>query len=145
MTLVELPMADWCCGFGGTFAIKNADTSTAMLADKMTNVIASGTEVCTAGDLSCLMQIGGGLGRIRSGVRTVHLAEIFAATDKIEQYIESFNSRVRDECLNVNIFWSLAHARVVIADWKDDYNYHRRHSALGYQTPASYAAACTRR
>jgi L-lactate dehydrogenase complex protein LldE len=70
MTLVELPMADWCCGFGGTFAIKNADTSTAMLADKMTNVIASGTEVCTAGDLSCLMQIGGGLGRIRSGVRS---------------------------------------------------------------------------
>jgi len=101
MTLVELPMADSCCGFGGTFAIKNADTSTAMLADKMTNVIASGTEVCTAGDSSCLMQIGGGLGRIRSGVRTVHLAEIFAATDKIEQYIESFNSRVRDERLNI--------------------------------------------
>jgi L-lactate dehydrogenase complex protein LldE len=84
MTLVELPMADSCCGFGGTFAIKNADTSTAMLADKMANVIASGTEVCTAGDSSCLMHIGGGLGRIRSGVRTVHLAEILAATDKIE-------------------------------------------------------------
>ena len=84
MTLVELPMADSCCGFGGTFAIKNADTSTAMLADKMTNAIASGAEVCTAGDSSCLMHIGGGLGRIRSGVRTVHLAEILAATDKIE-------------------------------------------------------------
>ena len=84
MRLVELPMADSCCGFGGTFAIKNADTSTAMLADKMTNAIASGAEVCTAGDSSCLMHIGGGLGRIRSGVRTVHLAEILAATDKIE-------------------------------------------------------------
>ena len=84
MTLVELPMADSCCGFGGTFAIKNADTSTAMLADKMTNAIASGAEVCTAGDSSCLMHIGGGLGRIRSGVRTVHLADILAATDKIE-------------------------------------------------------------
>jgi L-lactate dehydrogenase complex protein LldE len=84
MTLVELPMADSCCGFGGTFAIKNADTSTAMLADKMTNAVASGAEVCTAGDSSCLMHIGGGLGRIRSGVRTVHLAEILAATDKIE-------------------------------------------------------------
>ena len=81
MTLVELSMADSCCGFGGTFAIKNADTSTAMLADKMTNVIASGAEVCTAGDSSCLMHIGGGLGRIRSGVRTVHLAEILAATE----------------------------------------------------------------
>jgi L-lactate dehydrogenase complex protein LldE len=79
-----LPMADSCCGFGGTFAIKNADTSTAMLADKMTNAVASGAEVCTAGDSSCLMHIGGGLGRIRSGVRTVHLAEILAATDKIE-------------------------------------------------------------
>lgn len=82
LTLLELPMADSCCGFGGTFAIKNADTSTAMLADKMTNVVATGAEVCTAGDSSCLMHIGGGLGRIRSGVRTVHLAEILAATDQ---------------------------------------------------------------
>jgi L-lactate dehydrogenase complex protein LldE len=83
MTLVELSMADSCCGFGGTFAIKNADTSTAILADKMTNVIASGAEVCTAGDSSCLMHIGGGLARIRSGVRTVHLAEILASADKL--------------------------------------------------------------
>ena len=60
-------------------------------------------------------------------------------------YIESFNGRLRDECLNINIFWSLAHARVTITDWKDEYNHHRRHSALGYQTPASYAAACTHR
>jgi L-lactate dehydrogenase complex protein LldE len=81
MTLVELPAADSCCGFGGTFAIKNSDTSTAMLADKMTNVIASGAEVCSAGDSSCLMHIGGGLSRIRSGVRTVHLAEILASTE----------------------------------------------------------------
>jgi L-lactate dehydrogenase complex protein LldE len=81
LTLVELPMADSCCGFGGTFAIKNADTSTAMLADKMTNVIATGAEVCTAGDSSCLMHIGGGLGRLRSRVRTIHLAEILAATE----------------------------------------------------------------
>jgi len=82
LTLVELPMAESCCGFGGTFAIKNADTSTAMLADKMTNVISSGAEVCSAGDSSCLMHIGGGLSRIRSGVRTVHLAEILAATEE---------------------------------------------------------------
>jgi putative transposase len=60
-------------------------------------------------------------------------------------YVESFNSRVRDECLNINIFWSLAQARVVISDWKEDYNHHRRHSALGYQAPADYAAACTHR
>jgi putative transposase len=60
-------------------------------------------------------------------------------------YVESFNARVREECLNVNIFWSLAHARVVITDWKYDYNHHRRHSALGYQTPACYAATCPHR
>jgi putative transposase len=54
-------------------------------------------------------------------------------------------ARVRDECLNINIFWSLAQARMVITDWKDDYNHRRRHSSLGYQTPAVYAAACTHR
>ncbi len=58
-------------------------------------------------------------------------------------YIESFNSRVRDECLNINMFWSLAQVRVVISDWKADYNHRRRHSALGYQAPAVYAAGRT--
>jgi putative transposase len=57
-------------------------------------------------------------------------------------YVESFNSRIRDECLNINIFWSLAQARVVITDWKQDYSHRRRHSSLGYQAPAVYAAAC---
>jgi transposase InsO family protein len=52
---------------------------------------------------------------------------------------------VRDECLNINIFWSLAQARVVITDWKEEYNEHRRHSALAYKAPARYAAACTHR
>ena len=78
--LVPLPEAEVCCGFGGTFAVKNADTSTAMLADKMRNVLSTGAEVCTAGDSSCLMHIGGGLSRLRTGVKTVHLAEILAAT-----------------------------------------------------------------
>jgi L-lactate dehydrogenase complex protein LldE len=76
--LVELPAADSCCGFGGTFSVKNADTSTAMLADKMSAVLATRAEVVTAGDASCLMHIGGGLSRLRTGVRTVHLAEILA-------------------------------------------------------------------
>lgn len=56
---------------------------------------------------------------------------------------ESFNSRLRDECLNINLFWSLTHARVAIDDWKEEYNHHRPHSSLGYLTPARYAAACT--
>jgi len=77
--LTELPNAESCCGFGGTFALKNADTSTAMLADKMAAVKTTGAEVLTAGDYSCLMHIGGGLSRTRAGVRTMHLAEILAA------------------------------------------------------------------
>ncbi|GAA2574766.1 (Fe-S)-binding protein [Winogradskya consettensis] len=80
--LVDLPAADQCCGFGGTFAVKNADTSTAMLTDKMSHVLETGAEVCTAGDSSCLMHIGGGLSRIDAGVRTVHLAEILASTQE---------------------------------------------------------------
>jgi L-lactate dehydrogenase complex protein LldE len=76
--LVELPQADQCCGFGGTFAVKNAAVSTAMLADKMRHVQSTGAEVLTAGDSSCLMHIGGGMSRLQVGVRTVHLAEILA-------------------------------------------------------------------
>jgi L-lactate dehydrogenase complex protein LldE len=82
LELVELDHAEECCGFGGTFAVKNADTSTAMLTDKMANVLATHAEVCTAGDASCLMHIGGGLSRLRSGTRTVHLAEILASTEE---------------------------------------------------------------
>jgi L-lactate dehydrogenase complex protein LldE len=79
LELVELPDAQVCCGFGGTFAIKNADVSTAMLADKMAGVLATRAEVCAASDSSCLMHIGGGLSRLNTGVRTVHLAEILAS------------------------------------------------------------------
>ncbi len=78
--LVELPQAEECCGFGGTFAIKNADTSMAMLGDKVRHVLDTRAEVCAAADTSCLMQIGGALHRQRAGVRTVHLAEILATT-----------------------------------------------------------------
>jgi L-lactate dehydrogenase complex protein LldE len=84
LDLVELPAAEQCCGFGGTFAVKNADTSTAMLADKMRHVLDTGADVCTAGDSSCLMHIGGGLSRLRTGVKTVHLAEILASTEPNE-------------------------------------------------------------
>ncbi|RIK15836.1 MAG: Fe-S oxidoreductase [Acidobacteria bacterium] len=79
--LVDLPAAQECCGFGGTFAIKNADTSIAMGADKARHVRATGAEVLVAGDNSCLAHIGGVLGRQRAGVRTMHLAEVLAATE----------------------------------------------------------------
>jgi L-lactate dehydrogenase complex protein LldE len=81
--LVELPEAETCCGFGGTFAVKNADTSTAMLSDKVRAVLDTGAEACVAGDSSCLMHIGGGLSRERTGVRAVHLAEILASTASV--------------------------------------------------------------
>jgi L-lactate dehydrogenase complex protein LldE len=95
LDLVELPGAAECCGFGGTFAVKNADTSTAMLADKMTNVLATHAEVCTAGDASCLLHIGGGLSRLRSGTRTVHLAEILASTEDAVRPRQSTRPAVR--------------------------------------------------
>jgi L-lactate dehydrogenase complex protein LldE len=79
MDLVELPEAKECCGFGGTFAVKNADTSAAMLGDKIRRVLDTEAEVCAAGDNSCLMHIGGGLRRLRAGVETVHLAQILAS------------------------------------------------------------------
>jgi L-lactate dehydrogenase complex protein LldE len=80
--LVELPRATQCCGFGGTFAVKNADTSMAMLSDKVRCVLDTSAEVCTSADNSCLMQIGGALHRERTGVRPVHIAEILASTDE---------------------------------------------------------------
>jgi L-lactate dehydrogenase complex protein LldE len=82
LRLTELPEADSCCGFGGTFAVKNSDTSLAMLADKMRAVIDTGAELVTAGDNSCLMHIGGGLSRLRAGARTLHIAEILASTEE---------------------------------------------------------------
>jgi L-lactate dehydrogenase complex protein LldE len=81
LDLRELPEAEQCCGFGGTFAIKNADTSIAMLTDKVRAILDTGAEVCAAGDNSCLMHIGGALARQRAGVRTMHLAEILASTE----------------------------------------------------------------
>ncbi|MFI9345739.1 (Fe-S)-binding protein [Streptomyces sp. NPDC052773] len=81
MELVELPAADQCCGFGGTFALKNADTSVAMATDKVRHVLDTGAQVLCAGDNSCLMHIGGMLSRLRAGVRTLHLAEILASTE----------------------------------------------------------------
>ena len=79
--LVELPNAEECCGFGGTFAVKNADTSMAMLGDKIRCVLETRAEICAMADNSCLMHIGGALHRQRSGVGTIHLAEILASTE----------------------------------------------------------------
>jgi L-lactate dehydrogenase complex protein LldE len=81
--LVELPDAAECCGFGGTFSVKNAGVSAAMLADKLRCIGETGAAVCTAGDNSCLLHIGGGLARLGAPTRTLHLAEIHAATEPV--------------------------------------------------------------
>lgn len=81
LKLVDLPDSEECCGFGGTFAVKNADVSSAMLSDKVRCLLNSGAEICAAVDNSCLMHIGGALSRQRAGMRVLHLAEILASRD----------------------------------------------------------------
>ncbi len=81
LELADLPDAETCCGFGGTFAVKNPDVSAAMCADKVAAIRQSRAEVVCAGDNSCLMHIGGALSRMRTGVRAMHLAEILASGD----------------------------------------------------------------
>lgn len=80
LELVELPDATSCCGFGGTFALKNDAVSSAMLQDKVSSIQSTGAEVVASGDASCLMHIGGGLSRLSVASRPVHLAEILAST-----------------------------------------------------------------
>jgi L-lactate dehydrogenase complex protein LldE len=77
-----LPNVERCCGFGGTFAIKNAAVSGAMLAEKVRDVQNTGAEACTACDNSCLMHIGGALHKQRTGIQTVHIAEILASQER---------------------------------------------------------------
>lgn len=77
-----MPGADECCGFGGTFAVKNPDVSAAMGADKVHNAESTGAEVLCAADNSCLMHIGGTLARLETRMRPVHIAEILAGTEE---------------------------------------------------------------
>ncbi|WP_424346331.1 (Fe-S)-binding protein [Kocuria sp. CH-021] len=77
---VELPDAEECCGFGGTFSFKNPDVSAAMAEEKIGNIVSTGAELCTGGDASCLMHLGGAMNRRGTGAGTVHFAEILAST-----------------------------------------------------------------
>ena len=79
--LVDLPGAETCCGFGGTFSLKNPDVSAAMCSDKVSAVLQTGAQVLCSSDNSCLMHVGGALARQRTGVATMHLAEILASTE----------------------------------------------------------------
>jgi L-lactate dehydrogenase complex protein LldE len=82
LDLADLPDAESCCGFGGTFAVKNSEVSAAICADKVAAIRQSRAEVVCATDNSCLMHIGGALTRQRSGVASKHLAEILASTEE---------------------------------------------------------------
>jgi L-lactate dehydrogenase complex protein LldE len=79
LELVDLPRARECCGFGGTFAIDNDATSSAILADKCDCIGETGADYCCAVDASCLLQIGGGLSRRRAATRPIHLAQVLAS------------------------------------------------------------------
>lgn len=78
--LVEMPNADACCGFGGTFSIKYPEISVAILDRKIEAINRARVDAVVSGDASCLMQIGGRLSRLGSSVRTLHLAEVLATT-----------------------------------------------------------------
>ena len=80
LTVLDLPQKEQCCGFGGTFAVKNPDVSVAILANKDACIVQTGAEFVTALDNSCLMQIYGGLHRAGANIGTLHLAEILAST-----------------------------------------------------------------
>ncbi|MCT9090269.1 (Fe-S)-binding protein [Streptomyces sp. ASQP_92] len=86
LELRELPGAEECCGFGGTFAVKNPDVSTAMGADKVRNAAATGAEVLCGADNSCLMHLGGILHRQDAPMRALHIAEILLST-KAEPHV----------------------------------------------------------
>lgn len=81
ITVLPLVDDDRCCGFGGTFSMKNPDISTAMAGDKARHVADTGAEFLVAGDNLCLLNISGVLGRMNSGVKPIHLVEILAATE----------------------------------------------------------------
>jgi len=81
LELVPLENLDRCCGFGGTFSVKNAEVSSAMLSAKLIDVLTTRAEYCTALDNSCLMHIGGALHRQFAAMRTLHMAQILASTE----------------------------------------------------------------
>ncbi len=83
LDLVPLANLDRCCGFGGTFSVKNGEVSSAMLAAKLQDIVVTGAEFCTALDNSCLMHLGGALHRQFVGMRTIHMAEILASTEAV--------------------------------------------------------------
>jgi L-lactate dehydrogenase complex protein LldE len=82
LELVELPGAEVCCGFGGTFCVKYPAISTKMVDDKAADILATGADLVLAGDLGCLMNIAGRLSRLGSTIEVRHVAEVLAGAIK---------------------------------------------------------------
>ena len=78
MRIAELPGAEVCCGFGGTFCIKYPAISDKMVSDKASDIEATGADTLLAGDLGCLLNMAGKLSRRGSPVRVRHVAEVLA-------------------------------------------------------------------
>ena len=81
LELMPLANLDRCCGFGGTFSVKNAEVSSAMLSTKLVDVLSTRAEYCTALDNSCLMHLGGALHRQFAAMKTIHMAQILASME----------------------------------------------------------------
>lgn len=81
LDFAPLPNLDRCCGFGGTFSVKNAEVSSAMMTAKLQDVLSTRAEYCTALDNSCLMHLGGAMHREYAGMKTIHMAQILASTE----------------------------------------------------------------
>jgi L-lactate dehydrogenase complex protein LldE len=81
--LVELPEADECCGFGGSFSVRLPEVSTAILDKKIANAEKTGVDCLVTCDAGCLMQVGGGLSRRGSRLRALHLAQVLAGEETV--------------------------------------------------------------
>jgi len=89
LELMPLANLDRCCGFGGTFSVKNGEVSSAMLVVKLQDVLATGAEYCTAVDNSCLMHLGGAMHRQFAGMKTIHMAQILASTETVAAEVDA--------------------------------------------------------
>lgn len=85
ITITELADAERCCGFGGTFSLKNPDISVAMAADKARHVADTGAEYLITGDNLCLLNISGVLERQHAGIKPIHLAQVLAHTEPLHE------------------------------------------------------------
>ena len=89
LTLKPMERDEVCCGFGGAFSVKMSDVSTAMLNEKLDNVVATGASTLIAGDTGCIMHMQGGLRRRGEDIQVVHIAELLDAGSELNRAAKS--------------------------------------------------------